>query len=76
MTDFGNPDLWTLIQKTSSPADGWVTTTKAMEIAGAGCLVRVSTGIVGAAPAVSETMDFVPGVHVVVTAGIPAIVAV
>jgi hypothetical protein len=40
---YGNPDTWKLICKASSPSEGWMKSTKAMEIEGLGILVQVST---------------------------------
>jgi hypothetical protein len=40
---YGNPDAWKLICKASSPSEGWMKSTKAMEIEGLGILVQVST---------------------------------
>ena len=39
---FGNPDAWQLICKASSEAEGWMKSTKAMQVAG-GVLVQVTT---------------------------------
>lgn len=55
---FGNGDLWQLLCKASSENQGWMKSTKAMEIDG-GCLVQVSTQTeVG----VAEAIEFVPSV--------------
>ena len=40
---WGLPDMWKLISKAHSEEEGWMKSTKAMEIAGVGCLVQVST---------------------------------
>lgn len=40
---WGNPDTWKLICKASSSKEGWMKSTKAMEILGVGCLVQVTT---------------------------------
>lgn len=40
---FGNPGMWKLICKASSEEEGWMRSTKAMEIPGVGCLVQIST---------------------------------
>lgn len=59
----GNPDQWALICKTSSEAEGWMKSTKAMQIDGAGCLVQVTTEKRGlATPNPGEALSFVPGV--------------
>jgi hypothetical protein len=36
-------DMWRLICKASSASEGWMKSTKAMEIPNAGCLVQVTT---------------------------------
>ena len=40
---WGNGDTWELICKASSESEGWMKSTKAMEIPGVGCLVQVTT---------------------------------
>lgn len=40
---FGNGDMWQLLCKASSESEGWMKSTKAMEIPGIGCLVQVTT---------------------------------
>ncbi len=40
---FGDGDAFELICKASSKSEGWMKSTKAMEIAGVGCLVQVTT---------------------------------
>ena len=56
---FGDTDSFQLICKAWSEEEGWMKSTKAMEIPGAGCLVQVTTqqGV-----NVSEALCFVPGV--------------
>lgn len=39
---FGNPDAWVLICKASSEEEGWMKSTKAMDVA-VGCLVQTTT---------------------------------
>jgi hypothetical protein len=39
----GNPDSFNLLFKASSESEGWMKSTKAMQIQGAGSLVQVST---------------------------------
>jgi hypothetical protein len=58
---FGNPDQWKLLCKASSEAEGWMKSTKAMEVEGLGCLVQVTTQQGGA---VAESVTWVPGVKV------------
>ena len=40
---FGNGDTFRLICKASSESEGWMKSTKAMEIEGVGCIVQVTT---------------------------------
>ncbi len=58
----GNVDHWQLLFKASSKEQGWMKSTKAMEVAGAGCLVLVTTQ---QGEHVAEAVTFVPGVRVV-----------
>lgn len=58
---WGTGDLWKLICKASSKEEGWMKSTKAMEIVGVGCLVQVTTQ---QGENISEAVTFVPGVHV------------
>ncbi len=59
---FGNGDTFKLICKASSKAEGWMKSTKAMEIPGAGCVVQVTTQ---QGEQVAEALTFVPGVIIV-----------
>lgn len=56
---FGNGDLFQLLCKASSKKEGWMKSTKAMEIKGVGCVVQVTTQQDGQ---VAEAVCFVPGV--------------
>ena len=40
---WGNGDAWKLISKASSASEGWMKSTKAMQVDGIGCLVQVTT---------------------------------
>ena len=62
----GNRDLWHLLSEASSEAQGWIKSSKAMEIPGVGCVVRVTTREEDAMGAVSvaEALTFVPGVEI------------
>lgn len=40
---FGNGDMFKLLSKASSEKEGWMKSTKAMEIPGVGCVVQVTT---------------------------------
>jgi len=54
---WGNGDTFKLISKASSQAEGWMKSTKAMEIEGVGCVVQVSTQ---QGDNVAEAVTFVP----------------
>lgn len=57
---FGNPDVWKLLCKASSVNEGWMKSTKVMELAnGKGCLVQVSTQ---QGDNIDEALVFVPDV--------------
>jgi hypothetical protein len=58
---FGDGDTWELICKASSVSEGWLKSTKAMEIPGVGCLVQVTTQ---QGTNVSEAVTFVPNVKI------------
>lgn len=58
---FGDGDLFKLICKASSQNEGWMKSTKAMEIEGVGCLVQVTTQ---QGDNVAEAVTFVPGVRI------------
>jgi hypothetical protein len=57
----GNGDMFQLLCKASSREQGWMKSTKAMEIPGAGCIVQVTTQH---NEHVAEAVCFVPGVKV------------
>lgn len=59
---FGNGDLFQLLCKASSIKEGWMKSTKAMEIPGVGCVVQVTTQ---QGDNVAEALCFVPGVKIV-----------
>lgn len=58
----GNGDMFQLLSKASSKEEGWMKSTKAMEIAPLGCLVQVTTQQWGE---VAEAICFVHGVRIV-----------
>ena len=62
----GNGDLFQLLCKASSENEGWMKSSKAMEIYGAGCLVQVTTQQRNpdGSYAVAEAITFVPGVTI------------
>ena len=58
---FGNGDTFKLICKASSAKEGWMKSTKAMEITDVGCVVQVTTQQGGN---IAEALTFVPGVKI------------
>lgn len=60
---WGNGDTFRLISKASSQAEGWMKSTKAMEIHEVGCVVQVTTQQRNddGSWAVAEAVTFVPG---------------
>lgn len=56
---WGNGDTFKLICKVSSQAEGWMKSTKAMEIPRSGCVIQVTTQN---KDNVAEALTFVPGV--------------
>lgn len=62
----GNGDMFQLLCKASSQAEGWMKSTKAMEVPG-GCVVQVTTHQRNhdGTNAVAEALTFVPGVRVI-----------
>lgn len=58
---WGDGDTFKLISKASSKNEGWMKSTKAMEIGGIGCVVQVTTQ---QGDNVSEAVTFVPGVKI------------
>ena len=72
----GNGDTFRLLCKASSKDEGWMKSTKAMEIPGVGCVVQVTTQqksqihsgaqySYGDVWSVAEALVFVPNVHIV-----------
>ncbi len=55
-------DLFKLLCKASSKEQGWMKSTKAMEIPGVGCVLQVTTQ---QGTNVAEALTFVPGVKIV-----------
>lgn len=58
---FGNGDTFKLICKASSNAEGWMKSTKAMDIDGVGCVIQVTTQ---QGENIAEALTFVPGVKI------------
>jgi hypothetical protein len=63
----GNSDMFILLCKASSQAEGWMKSTKAMEIPSVGCVVQVTTQQRNpdGSYAVAEALTFVPGARVI-----------
>ena len=63
---FGNGDMFQLLCKASSEAEGWMKSTKAMEITDLGCVVQVTTQQrnIDGNYVVAEAVTFVPGVSI------------
>ena len=59
---YGNGDVWELICKASSNNEGWMKSTKAMQIDQVGCLVQVTTQ---QGDNISEAVTFVEGVKII-----------
>lgn len=61
----GNGDLFRLLCKASSEAEGWMKSTKAMEVVG-GCVVQVTTQQrnTDGSYSVAEALTYVPGVRI------------
>ena len=62
LTVYGNGDMFRLLCKASSQKEGWMKSTKAMQIDFVGCVVQVTTQ---QGSNVSEALTFVPGVKIV-----------
>lgn len=63
----GNGDSFQLLFKASSQEEGWMKSTKAMEISGVGCVVQVTTQQMNSdgSYSLAEAVTFVPGVNIV-----------
>ena len=59
---FGSGDLFKLISKASSKGEGWMKSTKAMQIDGVGVVVQVTTQ---QGDNVAEALTFVPCVKII-----------
>lgn len=62
----GNGDMFQLLCKASSQNEGWMKSTKAMEVPG-GCVVQVTTQQKNAdgSYAIAEALTYVPGVKII-----------
>lgn len=54
---WGDPDTWKLIAKASSDKEGWMKSTKAMQIDGVGVVLQVTTQ---QGESIAEALTFVP----------------
>ena len=63
---WGDGDAFKLISKASSEAEGWMKSTKAMQVDGIGCVVQVTTQQRNpdGSYAVAEALTFVPGARI------------
>jgi len=68
---WGDGNMFKLLSKASSEEEGWMKSTKAMEIPGVGCVVQVTTqqlnndGVTLVnSQSVAEAVTFVPGVKI------------
>lgn len=64
---FGNCDTFRLICKASSEIEGWMKSTKAMEIPTIGCVVQVTTQQrnLDGSYSIAEALTFVPGATII-----------
>ena len=58
---YGDKDTFKLISKASSQKEGWMKSTKAMEVEGVGCVIQVTTQ---QGDNVAEALTFVPNVKI------------
>lgn len=63
---FGNGDTFQLICKTSSEKEGWMKSTKALEIPRVGCVIQVTTQQINpdGSYSIAEALTFVPGTYI------------
>lgn len=64
---YGDGDTFKLICKASSKQEGWMKSTKAMQIDGVGCVVQVTTQ---QGDNIAEALTFVPRVEIVEDGGV------
>lgn len=64
VTVFGDPDLWKCVGKAFNEAEGWMKSTKVMDVPG-GVVMQVSTQQRNnsGSYSIAEAVTFVPGVH-------------
>ncbi len=61
LVTWGDGDMFKLLSKAYSEKEGWMKSTKAMEIEGVGCVVQVTTQ---QGNQIAEAVTFVPDVHI------------
>ncbi len=59
---FGDGNLFQLLSKASSKEEGWMKSTKAMEITGVGCVVQITTQ---QGENIAEALIFVPKTRII-----------
>jgi hypothetical protein len=71
----GDGDIFQVLSKAWSQEEGWMKSTKALEIKGLGCLVQVTTQQRNpdGSYALAEAVTFVPGVHLDFSQSPPAL---
>jgi hypothetical protein len=57
---YGDPDSWVLLCKASSEAEGWMKSTKVLNVSG-GCVMQVTTRLHNT---VAEALTYVPGAKI------------
>jgi len=74
---YGNGDMFKLISKASSEKEGWMKSTKALQINDCGCVIQVTTQQRNpdGSYAVAEAVCFVPHTIIREVDGVPAVVA-
>lgn len=70
---FGDSGTFKLISKASSKREGWMKSTKAMQIDGVGCVIQVTTQ---QGDNIAEALTFVPGVEIAENDGVRKIVEI
>lgn len=65
---FGDGDLFQLICKASSKSQGWMKSTKAMQIHNSGCVMQVTTQLKNpdGSYSVAEALTYVPGAKIII----------
>ena len=73
----GTPDLWKLLCKAYSEEEGWMKSTKAMMVPGAGCLVQVTTQQTNpdGSYVIAEAITFFPRVSIQYNLGIYSLIS-